>query len=100
MEGWTRKSFEELKKEYEKAVDAKDDVFLFQGQEILVSYAKYLIEYLDTQFKMQFMTKNQIRNHMLHCQYMIEYCKRQSNDKKPHYFQKQLEVAKRKLKTL
>jgi len=52
MEGWTRKSFEELKKEYEKAVDAKDDVFLFQGQEILVSYAKYLIEYLDTQFKM------------------------------------------------
>lgn len=38
--------------------------------------------------------------HMMHCEYMIDFCKRKSNDKKPHYFQKQFEVAVKIFKTL
>ena len=39
-----------LKAEYKKAVDDGVTSFIFEGHELLVSYAKYLIEYLDTVF--------------------------------------------------
>lgn len=48
---FTPELFRKLKKEYKKANDKKIEVFLFEGKEILVSYAKYLIEYLETKFK-------------------------------------------------
>lgn len=35
-----------LRKAYADAVKRGDDVFIFEGHEVLVPYAKYLIEYL------------------------------------------------------
>lgn len=46
----TRADFEELKAVYEKHKDQPDAVFEWRGHQFLVSYAKYLIEYLETQF--------------------------------------------------
>lgn len=37
--------FKEL---YDKAVVAKRETFLFKGREILVSYAKYVLEYYNS----------------------------------------------------
>lgn len=37
--------FEQL---YKEALDNNQDFFVFQGQEVLTSYAKYLLEYLNT----------------------------------------------------
>ena len=34
---------------YEKAVEDNEDVFMYEGQEILTTYAKYLIEFLKVQ---------------------------------------------------
>lgn len=48
MISWTRPMLERFKKEYQKAVAAKTDTFIFDGNEFVVSYAKYLIEYLET----------------------------------------------------
>jgi hypothetical protein len=42
----TNKEFEKLKLLYSQAVKEKKDQFEFKGSPILVSYAKYLIEYL------------------------------------------------------
>ena len=41
-----------LKVEYTKAclTKTKDDTFMFDGNEFLVGYAKYLIEYLEMQY--------------------------------------------------
>lgn len=36
---------------YEIAVESNVDVFVFEGQEYLVSFAKYLIEYLTLKLK-------------------------------------------------
>jgi hypothetical protein len=36
---------------YNKAVKEKQTQFIFDGQEVLVSFAKYLIEYSETQIK-------------------------------------------------
>lgn len=36
-----------LKKAFKKAVDAEKDRFPYKGETLLVSYAKYLIEYLE-----------------------------------------------------
>lgn len=44
-------SLKRLKKEYEKAVKDKKEVFVFEGHELLTSYAKYLIEYAETKLK-------------------------------------------------
>jgi len=41
----------ELKKVYDKTVLAGKDRFTFEGHEVLVSYAKYLIEFLDRKFR-------------------------------------------------
>ena len=35
-----------LQKKYDNAVKNKIDVFIYNGNEILTSYAKYLLEYL------------------------------------------------------
>lgn len=39
---------ERLRQAYEAAKAAGTDVFTFEGNEYLVSYARYLLEYLDT----------------------------------------------------
>lgn len=43
-------TFKQLKKEYEKAVKTGQKSFMFNGQEVLVDYAKYLIQYLTPKF--------------------------------------------------
>lgn len=38
---------ERLRKAYQAAVDAKQEVFTFEGHDLVTAYAKYLLEYLD-----------------------------------------------------
>ena len=45
---FNKKKLKALKKAYQQCVDRKEDVFVFEGQELVVGYAKYLIEYLDS----------------------------------------------------
>lgn len=45
---WTRPMLERFKKEYDKHKDAPGSSFEFDGHVVLVGYAKYLIEYLET----------------------------------------------------
>lgn len=47
---FTPELLEKLKREYKKAISKNIDTFLFEGNELLVSYTKYLIEYLETVF--------------------------------------------------
>jgi hypothetical protein len=47
---FTPEKLKELKAEYKKAVDAGQETFMFEDSELLVSYAKYMIEYLNSQF--------------------------------------------------
>lgn len=42
---------QELKSSYENAVRENRDSFWFDNKQLLVSYAKYLIEYLEYQLK-------------------------------------------------
>lgn len=42
---------EELKKLYLNAVTTGSEVFIFDGSEIITTYAKYLIEYLSEKLK-------------------------------------------------
>jgi len=39
-----------LRRRYERAVREQAESFTFEGHELLTSYAKYLLEYLATQF--------------------------------------------------
>jgi len=39
-----------LKNAYNKAIDRDAKTFLFNGQQLLTSYAKHLINYLEDQF--------------------------------------------------
>jgi len=51
---WDRKKLERLRRAYDLAKmghDTDDHVFVFDGHEFLVSYAKYLLEYLDGVFQ-------------------------------------------------
>jgi hypothetical protein len=48
---YTQEKFNALKKAYAKALEAKQASFKFEGNELLVPFAKYLIEYLGTRFK-------------------------------------------------
>jgi hypothetical protein len=41
-----REKYDKLEKQYNEAVDKKETQFKFEGQPILVAYAKYLLEYL------------------------------------------------------
>ena len=43
--------YEGFKKEYENAVQNNIQMFIFEGNEYLTGYAKYLIEYLKLKFK-------------------------------------------------
>lgn len=47
---FTREKMQALRKEYNRAVRDGKDVFIFEGHELLVSYAKYVLEYLSTLF--------------------------------------------------
>jgi hypothetical protein len=38
---------QELKRLYNKAVKEGKEIFIYNGQEVLVDYAKYLIQYLE-----------------------------------------------------
>lgn len=40
-----------LKNLYQKALEQGEELFQFKGKDILVSYAKYLIQYLEPQFE-------------------------------------------------
>ena len=44
-------TFSRLKKEYQNAVVNSKNTFIFDGNELLTDYAKYLIEYLTPMFK-------------------------------------------------
>jgi hypothetical protein len=48
---FTKPKLKALKKQYEKARAEEKETFIFEGHEILVSYAKYMIEYLEGAFK-------------------------------------------------
>lgn len=50
---FTKGTFSRFKKEYKKAVEEKKDTFIFDGNEFLVAYAKYVIEYLEMKFGKQ-----------------------------------------------
>jgi phage anti-repressor protein len=43
---FNREKFDELKQLYKIACDTGREIFMFEGNELLTSYAKYLIEYL------------------------------------------------------
>lgn len=44
---FTREMLEKLKRAYQHAVDSKQEIFTFEGREVLTSYAKHLIVYLE-----------------------------------------------------
>jgi hypothetical protein len=48
---WTEEMYVELKRQYEDAVSEGLEKFEFQGVELLTTFAKYLIEFLDKEFK-------------------------------------------------
>ena len=48
---WTKPRMKQFKKEYKAAVKNGDKIFIFEGNEILVGYAKYLLEYLESRLK-------------------------------------------------
>lgn len=48
---FTPEKLEELKKLYSNAVATGSEVLIFDGSEVLTTYAKYLIEYLTAIFE-------------------------------------------------
>ncbi len=46
---WDLPKLEELKRAREHAIAMKAESFVFEGHEVLVSYAKYLIQYLESE---------------------------------------------------
>ena len=46
-----KEKLQSLKKHYNDAINSKSEIFTFDGVEYLVSYAKYLIEYLEDNLK-------------------------------------------------
>lgn len=44
-------NYKRLKKTYDKALEEKKESFVFQGHELLVAYAKYLLEYLKSKYE-------------------------------------------------
>ena len=47
MVSWDRNKFKKLKRTYNKARKASEDVFEFEGNQLDINYAKYLLMYLD-----------------------------------------------------
>ena len=48
---FTPEVLKNLKAEYNKAVESGQEIFIFQGNELLTDYAKYLIQYVESQFE-------------------------------------------------
>lgn len=48
---WTRDMLERFKMAYGLARETRGEVFEFEGNEFLVSYAGYLIQFLDAKFE-------------------------------------------------
>ncbi len=48
---FTKENFKRFKNEYRIAKANGDSVFTFENKEVVLDYAKYLIEYLETQLK-------------------------------------------------
>jgi hypothetical protein len=48
MVEFDRKKRDRLRKRYKEAVEKKEDQFEFEGNKYVTSYAKYLLEYLDS----------------------------------------------------
>lgn len=51
MVEFTPSKLRKFKTAYNKAVQSNQETFKWQGDEYVVGYAKYLIEYLEQQFK-------------------------------------------------
>ncbi len=47
---FTKEKLSELRDQYNIAVQNNQETFFFDGSELLVSYAKYLIQHLELQF--------------------------------------------------
>lgn len=47
MISFDKEKLKMLKKDYQSAVDNNVESFVFDGHELLVSYAKHMIEYLE-----------------------------------------------------
>lgn len=54
---------------------------------------------MNTPFRIIVRSKKKIEKHIDYCEYMIDICNRKSNNLRSYYFQKQIEISKRKLKT-
>lgn len=39
---------DEFREEYRKATEAKEEQFVFHGQDVLTKYAKHVLEFIDT----------------------------------------------------
>jgi TRAP-type C4-dicarboxylate transport system substrate-binding protein len=48
---FNKTTFLSLKNEYQNAVETSKNTFMFEGNQLLTNYAKYLIEYLTPTFK-------------------------------------------------
>jgi len=48
---FTPQLYKELKSAYKKAVETKEEQFIFNGHEFLTNYAKYVLEYLGQYFE-------------------------------------------------
>lgn len=48
---WTRPKLVKFKQAYQDAIDTCEGEFIFEGNEFMMGYAKYLIEFLDGKFK-------------------------------------------------
>jgi hypothetical protein len=48
---WSREDLKNLKAAYEKAKEGKQKQFKFRDIDLMIGYAKYLIEFLDDEFK-------------------------------------------------
>lgn len=47
--GISKENYPAFKKAYQKALKEGKDQFVFEGQDVLTAYAKYVCEYMDTQ---------------------------------------------------
>lgn len=48
---WSKEKMDRLQVAYDKADAAGDDEFVFEGIDLVTDYAKYLLEYLNEEFK-------------------------------------------------
>lgn len=51
MVEFNAESFKKFRARYNTAIEKSENSFVFEGNEYLTSYAKYVIEYLEPKFK-------------------------------------------------